>query len=62
MDLRSDTGEKMDNLGEQELEKAMKKMAVRKSNNLQAIKQGENEAFCNYVARLKEAAIDCNFL
>ena len=67
MDLRSDIGDKMDNLEEQELLKAMKKMAVRESNpmvhrnNLRAMKQGENEAFRNYVARLKEAAIDCNF-
>ena len=30
-------------------------------NNLRAMKQGEDEAFRNYVARLKETAIDCNF-
>ena len=67
MDLRSDIGEKMDDMREADLLKAMKKMAVRESNpmvhrnNLRAMKQGENEAFRNYVARLKETAIDCNF-
>ena len=64
MDLRSDIGEKMDDMKEEDLLKAMKKMAVRESNpmvyrnNLRAMKQGENEAFRNYVARLKETAID----
>ena len=67
MDLRSDMGDQMDVMGESDLLKAMKKMAVRESNpmvhrnNLRAMKQGEDEAFRNYVARLKETAIDCNF-
>ena len=67
MDLRSGEGEKLDSLDEKQLIVAMKRMAVRESNpmvhrnNLRSVKQGENEPIRNYVARLRELVIDCDF-
>ena len=56
MDVRSDMADQMDVMGESDLLKAMKKMAVRESNpmvhrnNLRAMKQGEDEACLLYTS------------
>ena len=67
LDLKSEKGEVLDTLTETQLMSAMKKMAVRESNpmvhrnHVRSLKQGENEPIRNYVARLREAVMDCQF-
>ena len=67
LDLKSEKGEVLDTLSEAQLMSAMKKMAVRESNpmvhrnHVRSLKQGENEPIRNYVARLREAVMDCQF-
>ena len=67
LDLRSELGETLYTGTEVDLFKAMKVMAVKESNpmvhrnRMRSIKQGESEQIRNYVARLREAAIDCDF-
>jgi hypothetical protein len=65
--LRSELGEMLYTRTEVDLFKTMKVMAVRESNpmvhrnKMRSIKQGESEQIRDYVARLREAAIDCDF-
>ena len=67
LDLRSELGETLYTGTEVDLFKAMKVMAVKESNpmvhrnRMRSMKQGESEQIRNYVARLREAAIDCDF-
>ena len=67
LDLRSELGETLYTMTELDLVKKMKVMAVRESNpmvhrnKMRSMKQGESEQIRNYVARLREAAIDCDF-
>ena len=67
LDLRSELGETLYTSSEEDLFKTMKVMAVRESNpmvhrnKMRSMKQGESEQIRNYVARLREAAIDCDF-
>ena len=67
MVINSESGATLNSMSEDNILKAMKLMAVRKTNpmvyrnQLRDMKQDENELFCNFVSRLKEAAIDCEF-
>ena len=67
LDLRSELGDELYSRTEEDLLKAMKNMAVRESNpmvhrnRMRSMKQGEAEQMRNYIARLRESAIDCNF-
>ena len=67
LDLRSELGDELYGRTEEDLLKAMKNMAVRESNpmvhrnRMRSMKQGEAEQMRNYIAKLRESAIDCNF-
>ena len=67
MIINSESGATLNSMSEDNILKAMKLMAVRKTNpmvyrnQLRDMKQDENELFSNFVSRLKEAAIDCEF-
>ena len=69
MIINSESGATLNSMAEENILKAMKLMAARKTNQmvyrnqLRDMKQDENELFCNFVSRLKEAAIDsyCEF-
>lgn len=65
LDMASEVGDELDGMQEETLLQTMKRMAVRETNpmvhrnRLRGLVQGETERFRNYVARLKEVAIDC---
>ena len=67
MIINSESGATLNSMSEDNILKAMKLMAVRKTNpmvyrnQLRDMKQDENELFSNFASRLKEAAIDCEF-
>ena len=67
MNINSDAGSDINTMTEKQILQAMQLIAVRKTNpmvhrnQLRDMKQGEDEAFRNFVSRLKEAAIDCKF-
>ena len=67
MDIDSEHGSQLNSIKEDDLMKAMRLIAIRKSNSmvhrnkLRQLKQGKTELFSNFVSRLKEAAIDCKF-
>lgn len=67
MEVTSEQGADLETAEEEDLLSAIKKMAVLESNpmvhrnNLRTMLQGESEKIRNYVARLREAAIDCQF-
>ena len=67
MIINSESGATLNSMSEDNILKATKLMAVRKTNpmvyrnQLRDMKQDENELFSNFVSRLKEAAIDCEF-
>ena len=67
MEVTSERGAELESANEEDLLAAIKRMAVLESNpmvhrnHLRGIIQGESEKGRNYVARLREAAIDCKF-
>ena len=67
MEVTSERGAELESANEVDLLAAIRRMAVLESNpmvhrnNLRGIIQGESEKGRNYVARLREAAIDCKF-
>ena len=67
MEVTSERGAELESANEEDLLAAIKRMAVLESNpmvhrnHLMGIIQGESEKGRNYVARLREAAIDCKF-
>ena len=67
LDLNSEHGDGLNNLTEQQLLDCIKSLAILITipmvhrNKMRQLHQGENELFKNFLARLKEAAIDCEF-